>query len=116
MALLDLTSPTAVKLAMVECDRLGRDEFLRQYGFGHATTYPMKYEGKEYDSKAIAGVAHDIQNPELPKLTADRFSGGTSAAAGRVFELGFDVAEMHRRPIDWSLRECEVTADAYLAA
>ena len=88
MGLLDLTSPTAVKLAMVECDRLGRDEFLRQYGFGHATTYPMKYEDKEYDSKAIAGVAHDIQNPELPRLTADRFSGGTSARRRQNLRIG----------------------------
>lgn len=36
MALSDLTSPTAIRLAISECDRLGRDEFLRKYGYGYA--------------------------------------------------------------------------------
>ena len=43
-----------VKLALAECERLGREEFLRRYGYGHAREYVLRYGGHEYDSKAIA--------------------------------------------------------------
>ena len=65
MPLSHLTSPTAVKMALAEYDRLGSDLFRRKYKFGSARTYFLRYDGKEYDSKAIAGVAHGYQFPEL---------------------------------------------------
>ncbi len=115
MALSDLTSPTAIKRSMEECDRLGREQFLRQYGFADAREYVLHHEGKCYDSKAIAGVAHGFQNPLLGVLKASEFSGGiSSSSAGlRVFDLGFVVEGKRRNPKDWSLHECEIAVRTY---
>jgi hypothetical protein len=111
MALSDLTSPTAVKHAIQECDRLGRENFLHHYGFGFAREYVLRYEGHEYDSKAIGCVAHYFENPELGVLK--HVAGGKDAVGKRVFDLGFDVDGLIRRADDWTLRECEFAADAY---
>jgi 5-methylcytosine-specific restriction enzyme A len=96
MSLAQLTSALAVKAAIEECDRLGRDEFLRIYGFGPARKYLLLYEEREYDSKAIAGVAHKYEFPGLGPLTSDMFSGGISkdGAARRLRELGFQIEEI----------------------
>ena len=93
MSLAQLTSPLAVKLAIDEYDRLGRDEFLSIYGFGPARNYLLIYEGKRYDSKAIAGVAHKYQFPDFGPLTAAMFSGGVAkdGAARHLRELGFRI-------------------------
>ena len=57
MALGDVTKPD-VLAAIGEYDRLGRDAFLQEHGFGEARTYFLEYDGKLYDSKAILGYAH----------------------------------------------------------
>jgi hypothetical protein len=113
VSLSDLTSPTAIKLAIEECDRLGREPFLGLYGFRFAREYVLRYQGKEYDSKAIVGVAHGIQHPDLGHLK--KFSGGISksGAATRAFDLGFDVEGKSRRPIDWTLEQCEAAVESY---
>src|SRR6516165_4501761 len=51
--LLTTLVPLTVKLAIAECERLGREEFLRRYGYGHAREYVLRYGGRKYDSKAI---------------------------------------------------------------
>ncbi len=115
MTIAHLTSPTAVRLAISECDRLGRDTFLFTYGFGHSREYPLLFDGREYDSKAIAGVAFGYQFPDLGPLSSHDFSGGISpqGAATKLSKLGFAIAGVNVDPSDWSLRECEITADAY---
>jgi hypothetical protein len=60
VALADLTSRDAVLAAMREFESLGRDEFLRRYGFGRSRDYELVHDGKRYDSKAIVGAAQDI--------------------------------------------------------
>lgn len=45
-----LTDPVAVERAMDEFDALGRDEFLRRYGFGEAR-----------DCFAVSHASHDCQ-------------------------------------------------------
>ena len=47
-----------VACAIAEYDRLGRDVFLTTYGYGPANSYLLVHNGRRYDSKAIAGVAH----------------------------------------------------------
>jgi hypothetical protein len=93
MSLAELTSPDSVKAAIEECDRVGRDQFLRQYGFRPARLYLLVFEGRKYDSKAIAGVAHGYQFPHLGPLTSAMFSGGISrdGAATRLRDLGFHI-------------------------
>ena len=79
MALSDLTSPIAIRLAIQECDRLGREQFLRHYGFAPAQEYLLRYKGKTYDSKAIGFVTHGVENPSLGVLR--NVSGGRAHPA-----------------------------------
>lgn len=117
MSLADLTSPTAVKMAMKRCDDMGRDAFLKRYGFDQAREYHLTYRGKTYDSKAIAGVAHGIQHPSRGSLKSSEYRGGAakSAAGYRLFKLGFAVNKLVRSKNDWALEQCEKTAIAYFS-
>ena len=72
MSLAELT-PDAVVQAIAEFDRLGHDTFLSTYDFGKARDYLLVREGKAYDSKAIAGVAHQYL-PGRNALKADEFT------------------------------------------
>jgi 5-methylcytosine-specific restriction protein A len=89
MSLADLTIE-AVRRAIAEFDRIGRDSFLSTYGFGKARGYILLHNGQPYDSKAIAGVAHQYL-PGRIALKSEEFSGGENAAAGRLRELGFEI-------------------------
>jgi hypothetical protein len=90
-----LTRP-AVLAAIEEHDRLGREEFLRNYGFGPAQDYRLLFNGREYDSKAIAGVAHRFTAPRAQPLTAADFSGGRSTVKRTLERLGFVVNDSAR--------------------
>ena len=88
MAIARLTDRTAVLETLAEYDRLGREAFLRPRGFGHATKYMLRYEGRCYDSKAIAGVAYGRQFPEEGTLKKLHGGGRTTASLRR---LGFKI-------------------------
>jgi hypothetical protein len=102
-------------MAIAEYGRLGSELFLSKYGFGPAKAFMLSFNGQKYDSKAIAGVAHGYQFPEIGPLESGRFKGGklTTQAGGHLFKLGFEIATLVRLKTDWTLRECEITADAY---
>lgn len=91
VALADLTDPTAVLQAIREADSLGRDRFLKKYGFGRSREYFLEHQGKRYDSKAIAGVAYGFQHPAEGPLTAGDFSGGEQTVQRRLEALRFRV-------------------------
>ena len=91
MALGDLSSRAAVLQALADYDRLGQEAFLQRYGFGRARQYLLVHNGQHYDSKAIAGVAHGYQFPELGPLQASDFSGGEVTVASKLRSLGFEV-------------------------
>lgn len=84
-----LTSVEAVKEAIAECDKLGRDNFLAKYGYKPARKYPLEYNGREYDSKAIAGVAFGKQHGD--PLKWNEFSGGLERAVPALRKLGFTI-------------------------
>ncbi|MGK5674088.1 MrcB family domain-containing protein [Micromonospora sp. URMC 106] len=86
MGLADLTRD-AVLAAIAEHDRLGREPFLNHYGFGPARLYDLVHEGRRYDSKAIAGVAHRYATGTVLKP----FSGGEQTVVPRLEGLGFTV-------------------------
>lgn len=88
MALNDITRH-AVLEAVQECNRLGRDAFLREYKFRSARAYWLVYNGQRYDSKAIAGVAHKYARPELGVL--EKFSGGARTVKPTLEKLGFTI-------------------------
>ncbi|WP_371235911.1 HNH endonuclease [Streptomyces pimonensis] len=85
--------------ATEEFRRLGRDDFLRTYGFGRARSYELVLDGLRYDSKAISGVAHGYATGDF--LSAGDFSGGAATVARRLRELGF-VVETGEMPLDRS--------------
>lgn len=93
MALKDLTDRSAVISAIEECDRLGIAQFRSKYGFGSATKYSLIYKGRDYDVKAILGVAHGYQFPDLGPLKSWEFTSGTDTTLPKLRSLGFEVRE-----------------------
>jgi 5-methylcytosine-specific restriction protein A len=89
VALVDITRP-AVLEAVLEFDRLGRDEFLRTTGFHRARSYYLELNGRLYDSKAIAGYAHG--RAQGTPLRPEDFSGGNATVATVLRTLGFDIS------------------------
>jgi len=96
MSLNDLTSVQAVGAALDEFDAIGREAFLRRYGFGQAREYFVLRGNRLYDSKAIAGAAHGHQYPERGPLKPGDFSGGEATVQSRLQQLGFDVVRITR--------------------
>lgn len=91
MPLSELTDPAAINAAMNEFDRVGRDSFLRKYGFGPSRAYFVHRGGKYYDSKAIVGAAHGYQYPQKGQLRSEDFSGGEDTVRALLERLGFSV-------------------------
>src|SRR6266852_729469 len=87
--------------AVAEFDRLGRDRFLRKYGFGQAKQYFLTHEGQHYDSKAIAGAAHGFDHSAQGPLRSADFSGGEATVRKRLIELNFRVGRLPRAA-DWT--------------
>ena len=91
MGLKDITDPEAVNRAITEFNALGRETFLRKYGFGYARAYFVEHNGKLYDSKALIGVAHKYEFPDQGPLASSEFKGGEAATARKFRDLGFTV-------------------------
>lgn len=95
MALSDVTSDS-VLLAVAEFKQLGRDAFVKKYGFRRARGYYLVIDGEEYDSKAILGAAHGhLGNGSVPLGPKD-FSGGDRRVVPILEgKLGFRVRTPH---------------------
>ncbi|MEU3366737.1 HNH endonuclease [Streptomyces pseudogriseolus] len=91
----------SVLKAIAEHDKLGREAFLETYHFGRARSYVLVHEGQEYDSKAIAGVAHKWDQGRA--LAPSEFSGGKEHAAAWLKRLGFQVKAVQNP--DWARDE-----------
>src|SRR5262245_58400755 len=102
----------AVLKAIAEFDDLGREHFIERYGFGPAQRYFLHHDGRQYDSKAIAGVAHKFARPAEGPLTADVFSGGEKTVAAKLSELGFEITSNGRNP-DWTRDELILAPELY---
>ncbi|QNN52351.1 hypothetical protein [Nocardioides mesophilus] len=85
----DLVNRSHVLKAMGEYDSLGDREFLRRYGFRRSVAYTVWHSGREYDSKAILGVAY-MYATGTPAMSSE-FSGGMDGAAKVLEDRGFDV-------------------------
>lgn len=81
----------AVVRAMAMFDELGRDRFLRQHGFREARNYVILHGGKEYDAKAIVGVAQGLANPDQGSLSGRDFHSSDATVRQRLERLGFEV-------------------------
>jgi 5-methylcytosine-specific restriction protein A len=91
MGLKDITR-SEVGRATDEFDRLGREAFLRRYGFGKALRYLLLRDGRRYDSKAVVGAAHGFLPGQEPLGPKD-FSGGEGHAVGLLRGLGFTIVD-----------------------
>ncbi|MFF4311692.1 HNH endonuclease [Streptomyces sp. NPDC001507] len=77
--------------AIAECDRLGQEAFRDTYHFRAAASYLLVHEGRQYDSKAIAGVAHLYDFGHA--LKPSELSGGLKHAVSWLRREGFTVIE-----------------------
>ncbi|MCX5303724.1 HNH endonuclease [Streptomyces sp. NBC_00160] len=102
-----LISRDDILKTLEEYDALGRDTFLDRYGYREASTYLLVHEDKEYDSKAIAGVAHKHQHGE--PLTWRQFNGGIGEAVDWLKREGFKVV-VSRNP-KWTRDELILACD-----
>jgi hypothetical protein len=95
-----LRSADAVRRAIAECDRLGREQFLSDYGFRESKRYMLRFEGHDYDSKAIVGVAYGYEHPERGPLASGDFSGGIAGAgaAAQLTRLGLEIVDTDSPP------------------
>ncbi|MER5948270.1 HNH endonuclease [Streptomyces sp. NPDC001904] len=91
----------AVLQAIAEYDELGRSGFLGKYGFSEARSYLLLHEGREYDSKAVAGAAHLWDHGRA--LLPEEFSGGKEHATAWLKRAGFKVKAI-KNP-DWARDE-----------
>ncbi|MET7610461.1 HNH endonuclease [Streptomyces seoulensis] len=101
----------AVLKSIAEYDQLGRTEFLAKYGFGESLSYVLAYEGRWYDSKAIAGAAHQWDHGRA--LLASEFSGGRDHAAAWLKRAGFTVKTV-KNP-DWARDEIILACQLVMA-
>lgn len=107
MGLADLTRESVLG-ALREYDEIGGEAFRARYGYGEAREYLIHWDGKTYDSKAIAGVAHGHLAGRSP-LRADEFSGGEATVVRRLRRLGFYVPP--QRSPKWSRDEVILVCD-----
>jgi len=117
MALSDLT-PNSVEAAIAEFGRLGREGLLKAHRFREARTYFLEVDGKLYDSRAIAGVAHGYIRPGFSPLKSSHF-GGEATVKKALEGLGFRVvklgeADEPRASPDWTRDELILALDSYL--
>ncbi len=112
MALRDVTAQ-GVERAMVEFDRMGGEAFLEHSGLGQARGYFLIRGGRRYDSKAVVGVAHGYDRPDLGSLLPQDFPDGEASAVRVLESLGFDVERPPRNP-PWAEEELILALDLYL--
>ena len=115
MAISQITRPNVLS-AIDEFDQLGREPFLAKYGYGGALKYILAYEGREYDSKAIVGVAHGYIDHVSEALAHTEFSGGDAVVGELLRGLGFEVVDKTptvRNP-NWSRDELILALEHYL--
>ncbi|WP_225625568.1 HNH endonuclease [Streptomyces werraensis] len=101
----------SVLKAIAEHDKWGREAFLEEYHFGKARSYVLVHDGQEYDSKAIAGVAHKWDQGRA--LAPGEFSGGKDHAAAWLKRLGFQV-KAAQNP-DWARDEIILACNLVMA-
>ncbi len=78
--------------ALALYDELGGEAFRRRFGYGEARRFLLVHDGREYDSKAVVGVAHGFLDGRGPLVPGD-FSGGAAHAVRHLRDLGFEVRD-----------------------
>lgn len=84
---------SSILSSIKEYDKVGKDNFLNKYGYKDSRKYYLSYNGKEYDSKAIVGVAFQYEYPTEPYLQSTEFSGGKNTVVKLLNSFDFIVTE-----------------------
>ena len=104
-----VTDPRAVRRAIKEFDRLGRDAFLDRYGFARSKGYRLRVTARgttrEYDPAAVVAVAHREQHG---RVLAPREVKGAHEVLER---LGFEIVDLAP---PWTEDERVLALDVYL--
>ena len=79
--------------AIAQFDTDGPDETLAEHGFGPARDYVVVYDGKEYPSKALFGIAYGIEYPDEIPIRERGLQGG-GLVLRRLRELGFEIRSL----------------------
>lgn len=77
--------------ALAEYDSRGGDDFLETYGFEPTPGYRLSHEGRDYDVRAVLGVAHRFATGRM--ATPEDFHGGLDDAVAILRRRGFQVTE-----------------------
>ena len=113
MALSDVTAES-VERAILEYDRLGREGFLATFGFDVARhRHHLIREGRRYEVKAVVGVAHGYDRPDLGLLPPQDLTGNDGAITRLLESLGFYVERPIRNPT-WAEEELILALELYL--
>jgi len=86
-----ITSRQAILDAVAEFDQIGREAFLKKYGFARSRRYFLDYNRRLYDSKPILGAAYAYQYPGEEPLGPYDFHGGADSVKPKLEKLGFKV-------------------------
>lgn len=70
-----------------------REATLREHGFREARDYVVVYEGDEYPSKALYGIAYDLEHPHEVPLSQRGLSGGAEVCR-RLRDLSFEIRSL----------------------
>ncbi|MBV9334860.1 MAG: hypothetical protein JO243_03125 [Solirubrobacterales bacterium] len=92
MRVADITSQDAVRAAARECDALGEEAFLYEYGFGAAGDLVGVLDGQRYPAEALLAAAHGHQYPDVGPLADSDFSGVTETTTKLVERSRFTPA------------------------
>ncbi|WP_197319170.1 YDG/SRA domain-containing protein [Saccharomonospora sp. NB11] len=91
MSLREVTAEAILK-AIARFDELGRDDFLAEYRYGPSRRYVIRHNGRDYDSKAIVGAAHEYVSGR--PLKATEFSGGIARLSRFLERRGFEFWDL----------------------
>ena len=91
MPLVDIQNRSSILSAFNEFDAIGREAFLKIYGFQKSRKYFLFHDGHLYDSKPIVAATHGFEFPELGPLTSTEFSGGGDTLRRMLRGLGFSL-------------------------
>jgi len=96
----DIQNKDSILKAINEFEQLGRNVFLKKYGFRKSREYFIELNGKFYDSKAIVAVAFGYEFPNKGVLKSFDFSGGEKTVEKKLIELGFTVKRIRANSSD----------------
>ncbi|MEA2766959.1 MAG: hypothetical protein QOK07_3363, partial [Gemmatimonadaceae bacterium] len=83
----------SVLKAIAEFDRDGRDEVLQRHRFRRALDYVVVHDDREYDSKALYGIAYGYEYPDERPIRERGLQGGKFVTM-RLEKLGFEVRSL----------------------